>query len=564
MPLLGSILTHLVLAVTLVLAAAVAGLMAFHYVRARRIERQDGMFERDASQAPQPDTATQRVKSAEEIAQIRARIEALMEQQQVRSETQGQHLAQKLDEIRTHMNTQDRKFDGIKSELRHEIRRRDGELDELRHQLASALDAFWQSMPALPEGEAPVPRPALPAAKTTPYAEAAPPYAEPSHAESPSSPPQPAPVEVSPTHEEVEPGLAPAAFDDPFADEEADAYEEPVSLEEPATSEETPFAGSATGFVTPEPIRESPPEGNGPLSPDPFGTDHPTPKTEPEGMPSPTTDPPTPDWSYPFAQDSPADRPADPGPVEEEASPVASPFGPEQEETPAFAADDTWLPDPLRDAAPPQDAISPEQAAFEEHDFAFEGHAAAFEEHEAVFEDMSPAPTEPAAPAEPTAPNEPLGHASAPPAPPPEPAPALPPTPEPQPHASVEQESEWSASLTGGDGSAPGPEPASPPSYEPLETAAAPEPAPPEPAPVAQPAPEQGDDLTVISSITPELQRALYAVGVSTLDEIARWSRADARRIGGMVDVPEEVVMHQWIFEAQSVLFEQYQSMMTQ
>jgi hypothetical protein len=45
---------------------------------------------------------------------------------------------------------------------------------------------------------------------------------------------------------------------------------------------------------------------------------------------------------------------------------------------------------------------------------------------------------------------------------------------------------------------------------------------------------------------------------------VARWSRADARRISGLVGVAEEVVMHQWIFEAQSVLFEHYQSMMTQ
>ena len=73
-----------------------------------------------------------------------------------------------------------------------------------------------------------------------------------------------------------------------------------------------------------------------------------------------------------------------------------------------------------------------------------------------------------------------------------------------------------------------------------------------------------GDDLTVISGITPEIQRQLYASGVTALDEVARWSRADARRVSGLVGVPEEIIMHQWIFEAQSVLFEQYQAMMTQ
>ena len=94
----------------------------------------------------------QRAKSAEEIAQIRLRIETLMEQQQMTAETQSQHLGQKLDEIRTHMGQQDAKMDGLKSELRHEIRSRDSELGELRQQLASALDGFWKSMPALSEG----------------------------------------------------------------------------------------------------------------------------------------------------------------------------------------------------------------------------------------------------------------------------------------------------------------------------------------------------------------------------------------------------------------------------
>ncbi len=150
---LGSVLTNLILAVSLIMAAAVAGLMAYHYAKARLRENQGFVYDPDTDTV-EPDHAgmQQRAKSAEEIAQIRSRIEALMEQQQMASETQNQHLGQKLDEIRTHMGQQDVKMDGLKSELRHEIRSRDSELGELRQQLAAALDSFWKAMPAIAEG----------------------------------------------------------------------------------------------------------------------------------------------------------------------------------------------------------------------------------------------------------------------------------------------------------------------------------------------------------------------------------------------------------------------------
>ncbi len=147
---LGSLITSLVLAVSLILAAAVAGLMAYHYAKARILERKGYLYD-PTTETVETDNAgmEQRAKSAEEIAQIRERIETLMEHQQMATETQNQHLGQKLDEIRTHMGQQDMKMDGLKSELRHEIRHRDSELGELRQQLAAALDSFWKTMPAL-------------------------------------------------------------------------------------------------------------------------------------------------------------------------------------------------------------------------------------------------------------------------------------------------------------------------------------------------------------------------------------------------------------------------------
>ena len=54
------------------------------------------------------------------------------------------------------------------------------------------------------------------------------------------------------------------------------------------------------------------------------------------------------------------------------------------------------------------------------------------------------------------------------------------------------------------------------------------------------------------------MQTALYKAGVLTLDEIACWGRSDARRMAKEIGVREEVIMTEWIFEAQSALFERY------
>ncbi|MFN3596479.1 MAG: hypothetical protein ACK41D_04340 [Rubricoccaceae bacterium] len=84
------------------------------------------------------------------------------------------------------------------------------------------------------------------------------------------------------------------------------------------------------------------------------------------------------------------------------------------------------------------------------------------------------------------------------------------------------------------------------------------------PAPVlapdaaSPPLSEDADDLTVISSIDAGLQQRLYRAGVTSLEEIAHWSRADARRLAETLQVSEEVIMNQWVFEAQAALYERY------
>lgn len=110
------------------------------------------------------------------------------------------------------------------------------------------------------------------------------------------------------------------------------------------------------------------------------------------------------------------------------------------------------------------------------------------------------------------------------------------------------------------------PEPArsfeAPPYAAPLPPQAAPPPIA-EPAPIAAEttpaaAPEGTEDLTVIATIDEDVQRRLYEAGVQTLEEIAQWGRGDARRISTAVEVSEETIMNQWVFEAQSALFQRY------
>ena len=73
------------------------------------------------------------------------------------------------------------------------------------------------------------------------------------------------------------------------------------------------------------------------------------------------------------------------------------------------------------------------------------------------------------------------------------------------------------------------------------------------------PSPPAGaDDLTVISTIDEPTQQILYAAGVTTLDDIARWGRSDARRIAAVASISEDTILNQWVFEAQSALFQSY------
>lgn len=73
------------------------------------------------------------------------------------------------------------------------------------------------------------------------------------------------------------------------------------------------------------------------------------------------------------------------------------------------------------------------------------------------------------------------------------------------------------------------------------------------------------EDLTALSVVDEPTQARLYALGVTTVEAIARWSRADARRIAAhLAGTSEDDIMDRWVFEAQAVLFDRYQAELRQ
>jgi len=76
----------------------------------------------------------------------------------------------------------------------------------------------------------------------------------------------------------------------------------------------------------------------------------------------------------------------------------------------------------------------------------------------------------------------------------------------------------------------------------------------------AAPTPADAEDLTVLSGVDAGRQADLYRLGVRSVDDVARWTRADARRVAAALDgLSEDDLMNGWVFEAQSILFAQYQ-----
>ena len=537
----------------IVVGSVVVGLTYVYFARARF--RETGRAPSNLASGPAPAAV------AEEVKAIGDQIERAMSEQRLQGETQRQLLAQKLDDVRQSVESQRNYVDGLRSELRHESSRRDAELDEIRAQIGSLRSAVAlpaAERPALPAHESPAP---LAAPLTAPSAPAEPAQAEPDASPSVEGVPagaqtSPAPVEPPVEDDAPEPAAPVSApetddpagesFADPFADVSFGAPEAPAPPTASSPFEDVSFGGDGSGSPSQAPSVF----GSGSV----FEAWSPSPPAQADAA---TAQPATATTfeETTFASSAPAQEavPA-PEPPTPAAPPAAAPAPPVSLSEPSAAgAQPTSSEDPLAvqtvSIAPPAVEVEVEPAP----------------------RPVPPAPAASAPVADAVAP-EGASWIARPARPAPQDMddelPVFAPADDFFALASPEPTPELSAPAATGlvdlDAlSAAEPLAAPQPDRQPV--AAPTEPTPPaEPTPSAEPppfqAPEGADDLTVITSVTDDLQRLLYLEGVTSLEEIAQWGRTRARQIALAVQVSEETIMNQWVFEAQAAMFNQFSS----
>ncbi len=532
---------------------------------------------------------------AQEVQAIGRQIEQSMAEQRLQGETQRQLLAQKLDSVRQSVDSQRSHVDGLQNELRHEVRRRDAEMEEIRSQLGSL-----QSAVALPPAGRPLALPpALPDAPPSTaevWSEApadglqlVPEPPEPARPAEPDAPEVAVTSEFQPRTEES--GPAPRAFD--------------LVLGGPSPSLD-PFAQAPSGDSAPTDHAPSLAAADAPGAQDPAEPNDAEAHAVP-GQGEPGAE--APDATGPGDSEEEAPpagwHPEDPETVDAPPAPAAS--GPSPDELPSG--------DEMPDAAAPgdvaQEGPSADDALSEDYAPAFK----AFSPAELVSEaPPSEAPRAGGPPAERDQPElppfeapaldsqtEPASSAPAPLAEPAAEEPAATPAPSLFEDVSFEEVSfddlsfggraSWASTFEGrAEPAADGPSQGSPgdaPWIARPDRPSAPGPFGPPPvleipgdqpptapehaagtheAPAWSPAegeappavPEDADDLTVIRSIDGDVQRRLYAQGVTSLEEIAQWNPTRARQIATQVQVSEEAIMNQWVFEAQAALFNRF------
>lgn len=524
--------------------AFIVGGTAIYFLRARFIENMEADPSNLASMAA-PQTV------AEEVRSIGDQIEKAMAEQRLQGETQRQLLAQKLDAVRHSLDDQKVQVTGLRSEFRHEVQRRDAEMSEIRREISTirttiALPEAGPVHAALPPASAPEPAAEAPwdvPAPEPPAPEAPGFEAVPMDPFVPSS--GPAPTFEEPTFEE--PSFETPTFADPALD--GPSFEEPT-FEEPSF-DELASADPALGALAPEMDVDEP------TFEEPSFDEHPTfeaPTSEEPAFETISLDafeaapePDTPAFenvefgAAPFTSDVARPLPDSAG----DSFPDISFSDVSLSPTPAEPADlgASPLADDLLGAEPAGPSFEDVEPAFEVDTFepvSFAPEADADEAPEPVapdLEEWSPAALS-------SDDLLPLPSRASPPPPPAEPTwvarpdrpEAAPASPEPMPGIA-----EPTFSSSDDFFSAPGPKGTPEPTAESPSAASV-----------------KTDDLTTISSIDEATQERLYAEGVRTLDEIARWGRTDARRIAAALRVPEETIMSEWVFEAQSALFDQF------
>ncbi len=602
---------YLIIALAIIAGSAIVGLTGAYFIRAKRSE--------DAEAQPRPNIASSAApqKIEEEVKTIGEQIEKAMSDQRLQGETQRQLLSQKLDSVRQSVETQRHQVEGLRNEFRHEAKRRDHEIEQIRSQIGTiqqtvGISAGTPPPAALPPASEPTPEvpeaspffsvedppdaeldatttdeaDASPFEEFT-FAEAAPPAApelEPTHDPDAEAGPdaresgvlfaeefsfaepatdQPSTDQPSfeePPFEEV-PFKVPPASDDavdldapappaaeaaPDEDETIDdvTFEEATFDEsafeeatfEDVSFEEDPLASgpvlSQETFVEPDFTAIEPPEANGEDPADPFATAplHDEPVGGDSAAAGDVLDtwspaPPTTSTPEPPAVEAVQEGPdVMPEPVsDDETAWIARPSAPDVARPVVASPDDFIMFSPSRPSMPaPAPEPAPEPAGLVDLD-ALTGTP----DLSAPAPDASeePAPEIAATAPVPTAASEP---------------------------AAIPQSDDAGEPAVGTVAHAEPATDAEPEAYAEPEAAAEADTEP------ANAAPEGAEDLTIITTIDEDTQRRLYEVGVLTLDEIAQWGRGDARRIGSRVQVTEDTIMNQWVFEAQAALFQRY------
>lgn len=539
---LASVLTQLLVAGTLVLAALIGSGVAYFYVRARRHE---------AAEAKREDREIS--ERASELVRIRERIEEIYERQQTGSETQFARVNQELKDLQMNLDAKGRKIDGVQGQVRYELKRHEEEIAELRQQLREAVQVFAAA--ALPAA-----RPTAPALEAHPEPE--PPAPKPAQSiiyapqQQDDAPPAFTPIDdiLKDDHELLDDlfgGTVLDSEDEASVEAGAEEVADANPSERPFTSHtvvdlsgrmETrddfefvdldtsmPDADYASAEAdTDEADADVGAEQGADLPEDSFASDAQTaaPGTFPTSEAGDAAPAPPPvQWADVDAAMS-----------EPEAEFEERTFGSEDESVAEPAADDPFAFAQDTEA----DELIEEKLPIEE-DFALESEMPSVEDvQEEDAADVEPAEPLPAHSGDgmstPTFDADPFAGTAA----------EYPPLSA----TDLDSTADLKAELT------PEPPAGDPFAFETSELA----PAEPESALTSSAAFDAAETLTVLSAVDETMQQALYGLGVTTIEAIARWSRTDARRIANhLKGTTEEDLMERWVFEAQSILFERYQ-----
>jgi len=71
----------------------------------------------------------------------------------------------------------------------------------------------------------------------------------------------------------------------------------------------------------------------------------------------------------------------------------------------------------------------------------------------------------------------------------------------------------------------------------------------------AELAPYRSDDLKLINGIGPVFERTLNAMGYSTFDQVAAWTREEIRAVAAEIDLfPDRIIRDRWVEQAEALM----------